>query len=114
MTKSTLQERFLTLIDEHRRILYKISNSYSCNPEDRDDLVQEIVVQLWRSLPVMIWLAAKYRDSFARLPCGRRFMNDITGFNLASAADFIARLARSQVEEPQSEEKAQSWNRKDR
>lgn len=37
------------MLDEHKKIVYKISNSYCANRDDRDDLAQEIVVQLWRS-----------------------------------------------------------------
>ena len=43
------QERFLTLLDEHKKILYKIASSYCRDLEDRRDLEQEIVAQLWRS-----------------------------------------------------------------
>ena len=43
------QEEFLSLLEEHRKILYKVASSYCRNPTDRQDLVQEIVVQLWRS-----------------------------------------------------------------
>jgi RNA polymerase sigma factor (sigma-70 family) len=43
------QQEFQTLVDRHRKILYKICNSYCRNREDREDLAQEIVVQLWRS-----------------------------------------------------------------
>jgi RNA polymerase sigma-70 factor (ECF subfamily) len=43
------QERFLTLLDEHKKILYKVAGSYCRNAEDRRDLEQEIVAQLWRS-----------------------------------------------------------------
>src|SRR5271155_1987706 len=46
---SALQEQFQSLVDEHRKILYKICNSYCRNRDDREDLAQEIVVQLWRS-----------------------------------------------------------------
>ncbi len=44
-------DRFLALLEEHRRILYKVANAYCRTVEDRRDLVQEIVVQLWRSFP---------------------------------------------------------------
>lgn len=37
------------MVDEHKKILYKICNSYCRNRDDREDLAQEIVVQLWRS-----------------------------------------------------------------
>jgi RNA polymerase sigma factor (sigma-70 family) len=49
MTTPELQERFQTLVDQHKKILYKICNSYCRNREDRDDLAQEIIVQLWCS-----------------------------------------------------------------
>lgn len=44
-----LQDRFQTLLDQHRKILYKVCHSYCRNPDDRADLAQQIVVQLWRS-----------------------------------------------------------------
>lgn len=49
MATLELQERFQTLIDEHKKILYKICNSYCRNRDDREDLAQEIVIQLWKS-----------------------------------------------------------------
>ncbi|HZF13259.1 MAG TPA: RNA polymerase sigma factor, partial [Thermoanaerobaculia bacterium] len=49
MSKSQPQDRFLALLDEHKKILYKVAGSYCRNPADREDLVQEMVVQLWRS-----------------------------------------------------------------
>src|ERR1700691_4612470 len=49
MKTAALQDRFQTLVEEHKKILYKVCNSYCRNPGDRDDLAQEIIVQLWRS-----------------------------------------------------------------
>jgi RNA polymerase sigma factor (sigma-70 family) len=49
MTASQTRERFETLLAEHRGILYKVCNSYCRNREDREDLAQEITLQLWRS-----------------------------------------------------------------
>jgi len=43
------QARFQALVEEHKKILYKVCRSYCRNPGDREDLAQEIVVQLWRS-----------------------------------------------------------------
>jgi len=51
MADRGMQEKFQSLVEEHKRILYKVSNSYCRKPDDRDDLAQEIVVQLWRSFP---------------------------------------------------------------
>jgi RNA polymerase sigma factor (sigma-70 family) len=43
------QSRFVALLDEHKGILYKVANAYCRARDDRADLLQEIVVQLWRS-----------------------------------------------------------------
>jgi RNA polymerase sigma factor (sigma-70 family) len=45
------QASFLALIEDHRRILYKVARAYGQTAADQDDLVQETVVQLWRSFP---------------------------------------------------------------
>jgi RNA polymerase sigma factor (sigma-70 family) len=49
MSKRAGQEQFLILLDEHKKILFKIANSYCRQASDREDLVQEMVLQLWRS-----------------------------------------------------------------
>jgi RNA polymerase sigma factor (sigma-70 family) len=51
MSTPPLQEPFVRLLDEHRRLLYKVAGSYARSAEDREDLMQEMVVQLWRSFP---------------------------------------------------------------
>jgi len=48
MSQAARQDRFLGLIDEHRKILHKVSGAYCRDAADRQDLAQEIVVQLWR------------------------------------------------------------------
>jgi len=40
---------FLEVVDTYKGIIYKVANSYCTNNDDRKDLVQEIIVQLWRS-----------------------------------------------------------------
>lgn len=40
---------FLSVIESNKGILYKVANSYCQNNEDRKDLVQEIIIQLWKS-----------------------------------------------------------------
>lgn len=49
--KPTGNDQFLLLLEEHKRILYKVASAYCANAEDRRDLVQEMVIQLWRSFP---------------------------------------------------------------
>ena len=40
---------FLEVIETNKGILYKVVNSYCRNIEDRKDLLQEIILQLWKS-----------------------------------------------------------------
>jgi RNA polymerase sigma factor (sigma-70 family) len=49
MTTPDRQETFQALVDAHKGIVYKVCRSYCRNRDDREDLAQEIVVQLWRS-----------------------------------------------------------------
>jgi len=41
------QEQFLQLIQQNKGIIYKVSRAYGKNDEDREDLFQEIIIQLW-------------------------------------------------------------------
>jgi RNA polymerase sigma factor (sigma-70 family) len=50
-TRTNLQERFGELLEQHRRIVFKVANTYCWHPEDRADLAQEICAQLWRAFP---------------------------------------------------------------
>ena len=43
------EDKFLSVIDNHRGILYKVANNYCKNSEDRKDLIQEIIYQLWKA-----------------------------------------------------------------
>jgi RNA polymerase sigma factor (sigma-70 family) len=51
MTTPAGNERFVLLLEEHKRMLYKLASAYCAGTEDRRDLVQEMVIQLWRSFP---------------------------------------------------------------
>jgi RNA polymerase sigma factor (sigma-70 family) len=42
-------ELFLSVLESHKGILYKIARSYCKDSEDRNDLIQEIIIQLWKS-----------------------------------------------------------------
>jgi len=47
--KANKKNTFIKTIDTHKKIIYKIVNSYCQNKEDRKDLEQEIIIQLWNS-----------------------------------------------------------------
>ena len=49
MNKNEKSDIFLSLIQSNKGIIYKVANSYCENVEDRKDLVQEIIIQLWKS-----------------------------------------------------------------
>ena len=42
-------DAFEQIINQHKGILYKVVNAYCKDEEDRKDLVQEIMIQLWKS-----------------------------------------------------------------
>jgi RNA polymerase sigma-70 factor (ECF subfamily) len=49
MTGRQHQQRFESLLREHRRIVFKVAGVYAGSTQDRDDLAQEICTQAWRS-----------------------------------------------------------------
>jgi len=42
--------QFNKLIEQHKGILFKVARTYCQNTEDRQDLIQEIRIQIWQSL----------------------------------------------------------------
>jgi RNA polymerase sigma factor (sigma-70 family) len=49
MKEPSRTEYFQSLLQSHRKILYKVCHSYCQNRDDWDDLGQEILFQLWRA-----------------------------------------------------------------
>jgi RNA polymerase sigma factor (sigma-70 family) len=43
------EQEFLSRIEKHKGILYKVSKMYMDNIDDQEDLFQEIVCQLWKA-----------------------------------------------------------------
>ncbi|MCT1532966.1 sigma-70 family RNA polymerase sigma factor [Sphingobacterium daejeonense] len=43
------EKDFLSAVENHKGILYKLSKIYMDDPLDREDLFQEMLLQLWRS-----------------------------------------------------------------
>jgi len=46
-----LEREFLQIIKKNQGIIHKVCNIYCDDQEDRNDLFQEIVAQLWKSFP---------------------------------------------------------------
>ncbi len=51
MTDLPVQEKFISEIDSHQNINYKIFHLYTNSTIDFKDLYQDIVLQLWKSYP---------------------------------------------------------------
>lgn len=45
------QQEFLSLVNQNQGIIHKICNLYGHSATDREDLFQEITIQLWRAYP---------------------------------------------------------------
>jgi RNA polymerase sigma factor (sigma-70 family) len=46
-----MKKEFIDLINNNRALIFKVCNLYCNNAEDRKDLFQEVVLQLWKSYP---------------------------------------------------------------
>lgn len=51
MTESEINHIFQTWLKQHKALLFKVVRAYAYNEEDRDDLFQEIAIQVWKSIP---------------------------------------------------------------
>ncbi len=58
MNKQNQQQFFEDVIEQHKGILFKVAKTYCRNDDDRQDLVQEMMIQIWRSLH-------RYNNQFA-------------------------------------------------
>lgn len=70
-----MQVQFRDLLDAHRKIVFKVTNTYARTPEDRADLAQEIIAQCWRA--------------FAKYDPGRAFSTWLYRIALNVAISFV-------------------------
>lgn len=57
MDKQERQHIFERIIEQHKGILFKVARTYCQGVDDRQDLVQEIMIQIWQSIH-------KYNDQY--------------------------------------------------
>jgi RNA polymerase sigma-70 factor, ECF subfamily len=50
---SAAEQTFLNLVNENRNRILRVCRVYAWNAADQDDLYQEILCQIWRSLPAL-------------------------------------------------------------
>lgn len=46
-----MEEHFINILDENKETIYKICNFYAANHEDAKDIYQEVLLNIWKSLP---------------------------------------------------------------
>ncbi len=92
------RDRFVAVIKENQNLIFKICHSYCQNPEDRKDLQQEIMIQLWSSfkkfdgrVKISTWIyrialntaisfyrkESKYREKTAPMDASIIYLSDI-------------------------------------
>jgi RNA polymerase sigma-70 factor (ECF subfamily) len=49
MHKQAEKDQFLYLIEQNKKLIFKVCNAYCRDFEDRKDLVQEVIIKLWQS-----------------------------------------------------------------
>ncbi|MBS4057942.1 MAG: RNA polymerase sigma factor [Bacteroidales bacterium] len=57
MDKQKQQQLFEEIIEQHKGILFKVARTYCLNPDDQQDVIQEMMIQIWQSIH-------KYNDQF--------------------------------------------------
>jgi RNA polymerase sigma-70 factor (ECF subfamily) len=51
MNEQQQRAHFQIVIEQHKGILHKVARTYCQNDDDRNDLIQEMMVHVWQSLP---------------------------------------------------------------
>ncbi len=51
MNEQQQRAQFQIVIEQHKGILHKVARTYCQNDDDRNDLIQEMMVHVWQSLP---------------------------------------------------------------
>ena len=57
MDKQEQKQLFEGIIEQHKGILFKVARAYCPDQEDRQDLIQEMMIQIWQSIH-------KYNDQY--------------------------------------------------
>ena len=97
----SVKNEFLNILENYQGILHKVSLIYFKNKDDREDNIQEIIYQLWKSFPNLknrnslgSWIYSvsintsisrlkketkiKFQKNIPEIPDSSNFLNDIT------------------------------------
>ena len=91
MNSPNKSAQFLGVIQKNKGIIYKVANSYCHDAEDRKDLIQEIIIQLWLSFD-------KYDAQFALTTWIYRIALNV------SISLYRKEIRRSQINQPLPQE----------
>jgi RNA polymerase sigma-70 factor (ECF subfamily) len=50
MNEKEQKQHFQNIIEQHKGILHKVARAYCPNEDDRQDLIQEMMIQIWLSI----------------------------------------------------------------
>lgn len=92
------KDKFISIIKDNQKLIYKICYSYCSNQENRKDLQQEILLQLWRSfskfdgrVKISTWIyriALNTAISFYRNDCKHSEKRDSIDESIISISNF--------------------------
>lgn len=54
----TQEQKFIKFLEDYKHLIWKVAGIYCADVENRKDLIQEIILQLWKAFP-------KYNSQFA-------------------------------------------------
>lgn len=92
------KDKFISVIKDNQNLIYKICYSYCLNPENRKDLQQEILMQLWNSfskfdgrVKISTWIyriALNTAISFYRSDCKHKDKKTTIDVSIISLSNF--------------------------
>ena len=87
MDKSGLEEKFIGMIKQNERVIYKVCSFYASEEEPLSDLYQDVVCNLWTAYPKYIgdcsistWIYRLVLNTFISIFRKNKRMPQRTGF----------------------------------
>ena len=51
MNAQQQEKEFIELVEEYKQVIYKVCYIYATDPDNLNDLYQEVVINLWKAFP---------------------------------------------------------------
>jgi len=110
MKREGMKHQFEALLHEHRKMILKLAAAFTRRPQDRQDLAQEITIQLWRAFPRFDPERARFSTWMYRIALNvaisqfRRDTGSVAGHTEALEEHHLNRIA-SQQPDPEGDER---------